>query len=269
MDITDNILVSQGNFGPCSREALNALAHAIGNVYTICQPCDPAEMATHSVFKAREGCSYIYIFDTTSGGMGLTSGVFDHFPELLDMARERLCVCEHCDSDPESFDRGCPACIQVPRWYEDNEKLSKKAALELLDRIELVMQQNTAKLIITENYEQRSRGEYTTLAHNSELAGGQADGEIIEQEQGYGRKVYSPGSLITLLSGQKGIVREYSLENRVVHYLIEKEDGRRIKIKDIGNLALLDGSDTLVCLVCGTADLSDGETSCPVCGANL
>ena len=258
-----------GNFGPCSREALNALAHAIGNVYTICQPCDPAEMATHSVFKAREGCSYIYIFDTTSGGMGLTSGVFDHFPELLDMARERLCVCEHCDSDPESFDRGCPACIQVPRWYEDNEKLSKKAALELLERIEQVVRQNAPKVIVTEDYEHRIRGGLTAVSNNRQITSMPPEEEIVIQTQRFGKRVFKSGSMIALLSGQKGTVLEYFLENGSVSYLLEKEDGRRIKIRDIGSLTLLEGSETVLCLVCGSTGLDFNEKECPACGAVL
>lgn len=51
--------------------------------------------------------------------------------------------------------------------------------------------------------------------------------EITFQEQRFGRKVHNPGSLIALLSGQKGTVLEYSQENGIVNYLIEKEDGKR------------------------------------------
>ncbi|MCL6559291.1 MAG: DUF1998 domain-containing protein [Firmicutes bacterium] len=257
------------NFGPCSREALNALAHALGNVYAIYQPCDPAEMATHSVYRAREGCSYIYIFDTTSGGMGITSGIYDNFPELLEMAGERLLVCEHCDSDPESFDRGCPACIQVPRWYEDNEKLSKKAALELLNHIKQVIRQSVPMVVVTNDYEYRIRGGFTAISHARRAPGVPAEEDIILQEQRFGRKVYNPGSLIAMLSGQKGIVLEYFQENGIVNYLIEKEDGKRIKIKDIGNLILVEGSETMICLVCGSTGMDFNEKECPACGAVL
>lgn len=90
----------------------------------------------------------------------------------------------------------------------------------------------------------------------------------LNREPGYD-DIFKSGSMIALLSGQKGTVLEYFLENGSVSYLLEKEDGRQIKIRDNGNLTLIEGSESLVCLVCGLSGLDFAETVCPACEACL
>lgn len=144
------------NFGECHKDGINAFAHALSNSYAIYTPCDATEIATHSVCRKQDNCAVMYFFDTTSGGLGLSSGIFDSFMDLLPMVEDRLLSCGHCDND--NFDKGCPACIQVPRWFEDNEHLSKDSALSILERLKEIFQQHTPQIAVSSMYQHRISG---------------------------------------------------------------------------------------------------------------
>lgn len=253
-------------FGKLTKEGLNALAHALSNIFSILHPCDPAEIATHCVVNSKDGSARLYIFDTTSGGLGITGQVFDHFADMLGDIRERLLKCEHCDGDPAAFDRGCPACIQVPRWYEDNEHLSKRKALELLDQLDQVMSSQAPQVNQLEAYQKRQEGALTVI----EVMGRSSDGEVAEEDLKYGVVTFSSGAVIALKSGQKGTILGSRFENNQVLYEVKMEDGRVINIKNLGgNLTLVSGQQSLMCTSCGAEGIGEQEYLCPVCGALL
>lgn len=253
-------------FGKISKDGLNAFAHALSNIFSIFHPCDPAEIATHSVVNGKDGNAYIYIFDTTSGGLGITSGVFDFFTDLLGPIRERLLNCEHCDRDSASFDRGCPACIQVPRWFEDNEHLSKARALELLDKVDELVSTHQPQIIHSEAFKKRQEGALTVIETMSKAT----DGEVVEEELKHGVLTFTIGSVISLRSGQKGTITGSRFENNQVIYEVIMEEGRTINIRNLGgNITLVDGRQSRMCLSCGQDGIDEGEFLCPVCGSVL
>lgn len=253
-------------FGRISKEALNAFAHALSNIFSIFHPCDPAEISTHSVVNSKDGKSYCYIFDTTSGGLGITAAVFDHFAKLLEPVRERLTKCDYCDSDADSYDKGCPACIQVPRWYEDNEHLSKRKALELLNKISDVLRESNPQLYISEAYKKRNEGALTAI----EAVQAQNSGEIAEEEMAYGISTFSIDSFVQLRSGQRGRVTGSRLENNQLIYDLKMDDGREAKVKNLGNnLTLLEGKQSVMCLNCGQDEIDREEYICPMCSVLL
>jgi len=254
------------DFGKITKDALNAFAHALSNIFSILHPCDPAEIATHSVVNSRDGSARCYIFDTTSGGLGITSAVFDYFIDLLEPIKERLMYCEHCDTDSESFDRGCPACIQVPRWYEDNEHLSKSKALNLLERINEVINSCEPQTFYSDEFRRRNEGELTSIGTMERTT---AD-EIAEEDMKYGLVTFSKNSVVSLRSGQKGVITGSRFDNGVVIYEVEMEDGRKINIRNLGNnITLVSGQQSLICLNCGEEGIGQGEFLCPVCGVAL
>ncbi len=253
-------------FGKLSKNGLNAFAHALSNIFSILHPCDPAEIATHSVVNGKDGNAYIYIFDTTSGGLGITAAVFDYFIDLLDPIKERLETCDHCDSELAAFDKGCPSCIQVPRWYEDNEHLSKNQALELLEKIHYIVNSAEPQINISQAFSRRKEGALTAL----EAIGKDSDGEIFAENMIYGLVTFSVGSLIALRSGRKGKIISTRFENNQVIYETAMEDGPIILVKNMnGNLTLISGKENLICLSCGEDGIDIGEFVCPVCAAQL
>ncbi|MDD3653110.1 MAG: DEAD/DEAH box helicase [Desulfotomaculaceae bacterium] len=245
-------------FGECTRNGLNAFAHAVSNLYIIHNSCDSADIATHSVVKKLDNCSVVYFFDTTSGGLGISSGLFDVFEELLQPVEERLLYCDHCDRD--NFDRGCPACIQAPRWFEDNEHLSKKDALSILYRITDLYRQTSPQISISSSYQHRTMGGFTSI---SELSNEEAGEELK-----FGRKLYQPGAKVAMRSGQRGTVVEYFTDGPSSFYHLQMEDGRELKrIKDMG-LSLIEGEEKYLCANCGSEDVSRNLV-CPECGVDL
>jgi Distinct helicase family with a unique C-terminal domain including a metal-binding cysteine cluster len=252
-------------FGAIKKNALNALAHALSNIYSICFPCDAAEIATHCVVNSKDNFSRLYIFDTTSGGLGVTSGVFDHFLELLDPVQERLAYCDHCDTEPELFDSGCPSCIQIPRWFEDNEHLSKAQALELLSQIRKVIETNMPELIISEVFQGRQEGSLTAVSSLNKL-----NGEVALEDIKRSALLYSNGSIIALPSGQQGKILSWKMDKNQVTYETELTNGKTIGLRNTGNnITLIQGEETFLCLDCGSDGIDKSEYICPACGASL
>ena len=252
-------------FGSIKKNALNALAHALSNIYSIWFPCDSAEIATHCVVNGKDNFSRLYIFDTTSGGLGITSGVFDHFLDLLDPVQERLEHCDHCDSEPELFDKGCPSCIQIPRWFEDNDHLSKAQALQLLSQIRQVIDANSPQLIVSDVYRGRLEGGLTSVSSLSKL-----NGEVAVEDLKRSALIYSTGSIIALPSGLQGNILSWKMDNNQVIYETELTNGKIIGLRNTGNnITLVQGEETLLCLDCGSDGMDKREFVCPACGADL
>lgn len=243
------------DFGECDKDGLNALAHAVSNLYAIHNPCDSAEIATHSVCKKNENYSVMYFFDTTSGGLGISAGIFDYFLELLPLVEERMLTCEHCDKD--SFDRGCPSCIHVPRWFEDNEHLSKESALKILKRI-IEITQKEPQRHISDSYQHRIKGGFTSI---SELA----DQGIEEATEKFGKVLYKAGSQVRMPNGKKGTVKKYEI-GQDIFYTLKMEDGRELRVRDMG-LNLLKGEALFLCTCCGQEE-SEKKFVC-TCGVEL
>ncbi|BAE82463.1 DEAD/DEAH box helicase [Desulfitobacterium hafniense] len=264
--ISEGVWLKFGSeFGMIKKNALNALAHAFSNIYSIWFPCDAAEVATHCVVNAKDKSSRLYIFDTTSGGLGITSGFFDHFLELLDPVRERLEYCDHCDSDPELFDKGCPSCIQIPRWFEDNEHLSKSLALELLSQIRTVLESNTPNLTVSEAYRGRQEGGLAAVSSLNIV-----DGEVAVEDLKRGIVILYPGAIIALPSGQQGKILGWRIDHGQVVYETELSNGKTIGLRNTGNnIALIQGEEAILCLDCGYETIDRSDVICPACGAVL
>jgi DEAD/DEAH box helicase domain-containing protein len=252
------------SFESVDRKSLNALAHALANVYTINYPCDPHELATHVVRDGDE--AKLYILDTASGGLGVSTFFFDAFTNLLGQARRLLERCDHCDPDEEYFDKGCPSCIQVPRWYEDNDQLSKKGALKLLSQVENLISSTEPRVQETEAYRDRALGVVTSLtALETEAA------EVaVSEEPTHFVRMIACGSIIKLASGSlQGTVTNCFYKDGRVEYQLETPD-REMRIKDLGsNLILVRGDYVGMCLTCGADGLPEDEKVCPECGTDF
>ena len=241
-------------FGEVTRSGLNTFVHALSSAYAIYMPCDTAELATHSMRKP-DGSSCMYVFDTTSGGLGISAGLFDCFQQLLPMVEERLSTCGHCDTD--RFNSGCPACVQGPRWYDDNDHLNKSEALAILRNLCKVLSAANPDIMVSSAYRHREQGGLTSIS----------DMGNAEMPQKFGAPVYNRGAVVRLPSGLEGTVCEAFDEAGQMTYVLELPNGRQIRIRDMG-LVLVSGDHHLRCGCCGSECAHDTRY-CPNCMAEV
>src|ERR1022692_2413130 len=110
--------------------ALHALEHgqiAVLPLIAMCDRWDIGGLSTNA--HPQTGGPTIFVYDGHPGGVGITRRGYDQFERLLSHARRPIGECP-CRS-------GCPSCVQSPKGGNLNEPLSKRGALELLDRARL------------------------------------------------------------------------------------------------------------------------------------
>mgnify|MGYP003587051857 CR=1 FL=1 len=244
------------SFGEYSYHGYNAFAHALYVTYTLAHPCESADIATYTVIR-KDKTANIYIFDTTAGGLGLSTGIFDCFLDLLPNIRGLLTACEQCDQD--SGDRGCPGCIQVPRWYEDNEKLSKREALRILSQVEELTDAEASEEYQSDLYKQRISGGFISITET-------IDEDRDEINAKYGIMLYNPGCVIQTKQGLAGEVME-QLPGEPGFYRVAFENGKTIRIRDVG-FQLISGNVSYLCQNCGSI-MDKREKLCEICNCDL
>jgi DEAD/DEAH box helicase domain-containing protein len=108
--------------------ALHALEHgqiAVLPLIAMCDRWDIGGLSTNG--HPQTGGPTIFIYDGHPGGVGITRRGYDQFDRLVGDAQRLIGECP-CKS-------GCPSCVQSPKCGNLNEPLSKRGALELLDRL--------------------------------------------------------------------------------------------------------------------------------------
>jgi DEAD/DEAH box helicase domain-containing protein len=124
----DDLLAAEGFPLQHLLGALHAAEHAQIAVLPLIAMCDRWDIGGLSTnAHPQTGGPTIFIYDGHPGGVGLTRRGFDQFARLTDDARRLIGECP-CRS-------GCPSCVQSPKCGNLNEPLSKRGALELLDRM--------------------------------------------------------------------------------------------------------------------------------------
>ncbi len=108
--------------------ALHALEHGQIAVLPLIAMCDRWDIGGLSInAHPQTGGPTIFIYDGHPGGVGITRRGFEAFTRLVDDARRLIGECR-CKA-------GCPSCVQSPKCGNLNEPLSKRGALELLERM--------------------------------------------------------------------------------------------------------------------------------------
>lgn len=92
---------------------------------TIAGPCDPQDYSS-GILTTGGGDTAIVLYDTASGGIGLTEAAYRRMDDLIDHAIDRVQSCE-CERDA-----GCIRCVAHPHQESD---ASKSAAIALLQAI--------------------------------------------------------------------------------------------------------------------------------------
>ncbi len=108
--------------------ALHALEHgqiAVLPLIAMCDRWDIGGLSTNA--HPQTGVPTIFVYDGHPGGVGITRRGFDQFERLVTDAHRLIGECG-CRT-------GCPSCVQSPKCGNLNEPLSKRGALELLNRM--------------------------------------------------------------------------------------------------------------------------------------
>ena len=108
--------------------SLHALEHgqiAVLPLIAMCDRWDIGGLSTNA--HPQTGGPTIFIYDGHPGGVGITRRGFDQFERLVADARRLIGECPCKD--------GCPSCVQSPKCGNLNDPLSKRGALELLERM--------------------------------------------------------------------------------------------------------------------------------------
>jgi DEAD/DEAH box helicase domain-containing protein len=110
-----------------ARTALSGLATLLHNLAPVFLMCDPGDLGT--TVKARDPETRrpsIIIYDAIPGGMGLSTGLVEQWPRLIEAAHDRVRTCQ-CT-------RGCPACVGPVGESEPGAKEAAHRLLEMLAR---------------------------------------------------------------------------------------------------------------------------------------
>lgn len=110
------------------KPAMHALEHALRSVFPLVADVDPGDVGSTLDVDAdgRDPRCRLYIFDSFSGGTGLSDYAFDNPRALLDAAEDLLGSCK-CKEES-----GCPRCTIISWCEERNVDLSKAGAKKLL-----------------------------------------------------------------------------------------------------------------------------------------
>jgi DEAD/DEAH box helicase domain-containing protein len=108
--------------------ALHAAEHSQIAVLPLLAMCDRWDIGGLSTNAHQQtGVPTIFIYDGHPGGVGITRQGFREFDVLVGDARRLVGECP-CES-------GCPSCVQSPKCGNLNEPLSKRGAVELMQRM--------------------------------------------------------------------------------------------------------------------------------------
>jgi DEAD/DEAH box helicase domain-containing protein len=109
--------------------SLHAAEHTQIAVLPLIAMCDRWDIGGLSTnLHPQTGRPTVFIHDGHPGGIGIAEAGFHAFETLVGDARRLLSECP-CRS-------GCPSCVQSPKCGNLNEPLSKRGALELMERME-------------------------------------------------------------------------------------------------------------------------------------
>ncbi|MGW8301045.1 MAG: DEAD/DEAH box helicase [Desulfobacterales bacterium] len=110
--------------------ALHAIEHAAIGIFPLLVMADHNDVGGLStIYHPQVGKAVIFIYDGIPGGAGLTRQAFENTTQLLRYTLKTIrdCPCED----------GCPSCVQSPQCGSGNRPMDKKAAIFILNRLEV------------------------------------------------------------------------------------------------------------------------------------
>src|SRR6185312_7108446 len=118
-------LGSLEHYTPAERQnGLTGLGNALRTIGSLLLMCDPRDLGV-AMSEEISGGFLLFLYDSYSGGIGLSAPLYRLTSRLLQHAREMIESCE-CES-------GCPACVGPPGETGDR---GKEVALAILLKVQ-------------------------------------------------------------------------------------------------------------------------------------
>lgn len=248
--VTQGVILYLKDMFNISHAAVVGVATALKNIYPVFYPCAREDISSYA--WAKDGEAGIYLYESSAGGLGLTSTAFDQFEELISQSYENVANCDYCLTHPE--ENGCIHCVVANRWYTTNVKSDRRAVLSLFEEIQALLQREQPQSNLNLKPKQ-------DLLRESNFA----------SEGHYGRTMLSDGSLVFTGKNQEGVVLSSQ------PFMSTGEEERLYKINVQGRiehfmgrfLTLMQGNVEYWCLNCGQEGIERDEEMCPICGSLL
>jgi DEAD/DEAH box helicase domain-containing protein len=132
LDIPESLLSACDIILNDAHSAVHALEHALRSVFPFIADVDPGDLGSSLDIAQTRGNGFhcrLYLFDSFSGGTGLSDLAFEYPARLVDAATQLLSSCD-CRSK-----HGCPRCTVLPWCESQNEDLWKVGAHKLLTKM--------------------------------------------------------------------------------------------------------------------------------------
>jgi len=246
--VTQGVILYLKDMPNISHAAVVGVATALKNIYPVFYPCGRDDISSYAWGK--DGEAAIYLYESSAGGLGLTSVAFDQFEELISQTFENVMNCEYCLTHPE--ENGCIHCVVANRWYTSNVKSDRQAVLALLAEIQALLQREQPQCNLNSKED--------LLRENR-----------FPKEGNFGRTMLSEGSLVFTGKNQEGVVLSSQ------PYMSTGEEERLYKINVQGRteqfmgrfLTLMQGNVDYWCINCGQESIERDVEICPLCGSLL
>lgn len=105
--VTQGVILYLKDMPLITHAAVVGVATALKNIYPLFYPCAREDISSYA--WAKDGEAGIYLYESSAGGLGLTSAAFDQFEELIAHTYENVANCEYCLTHPE--ENGCIHCV--------------------------------------------------------------------------------------------------------------------------------------------------------------
>ena len=97
--VTQGLVLYLKDMPNITHVAVVGVATALKNIYPLFYPCAREDISFY--VWAKDGEAAIYLYESSAGGLGLTTAAFDQFEELISQTFENVTNCEYCLTHPE------------------------------------------------------------------------------------------------------------------------------------------------------------------------
>ncbi|MDD3653111.1 MAG: DEAD/DEAH box helicase [Desulfotomaculaceae bacterium] len=250
--VTNGTVISLSGLHNITHGAVMGLASALENAYPIVYHCSKDDIGAYAWSKENHEAQ-IYLFDSTAGGLGITSKVVGLFEKLLEVANQTISHCPNCSVNEDTADYGCYKCVISNSWFNYANNTRKDTLKLINELITLIGTHLPVENEIREDLNLKNQASYR------------------QGDRCFGRTMLASGSLVYTGKHQEGIV----LDSEAFYNGIIEDRLYRIQIGDqmskyLGNrLTLIQGKVERWCVNCGQELIDLEEEYCPICGVLL
>lgn len=251
--VTSGTVISLAGLRHITHGAVMGLASALENAYPIIYNCAKEDIGAYAWSKENQEAQ-IFLFDSTAGGLGITSKVVTLFENLLTVAGQAVSRCPNCSVNPDTAAYGCFKCVITNSWFNYANN-TRQDTIELINELLTI----TGTQIPVKDQGRKDAPNPAVEANNR------------RDDKCFGRTMLAGGSLVYTGKHQEGIVLESeAFDNGIIQdRLYSVQIGNQVA-KYLGSkLTLIQGKVEIWCVNCGAELIDFAEVRCPICGVLL